>query len=188
MSCDLLTKGRVEACKDSVGGLAAVYFLPYDTVVRDQITYDGTDTDVITFLGEAPPIDIYKYELKSTSNTFEQTVNSSRDTGTTYYEQVMNLTFKKLTKEDNKELKLMAYGRPLVVVEDNNGNLFVAGLEHGMDVTGGSVVTGGAMSELSGYTLTLTGQEKVPANFLIPATGTTIAEKVVALGFNIVAS
>ena len=100
----------------------------------------------------------------------------------------MNLTFKKLTKEDNKELKLMAYGRPLVVVEDNNGNLFVAGLEHGMDVTGGSVVTGGAMSELSGYTLTLTGQEKVPANFLIPATGTTIAEKVVALGFNIVAS
>ena len=65
MSCDLLTKGRVEACKDSVGGLAAVYFLPYDTVVRDQITYDGTDTDVITFLGEAPPIDIYKYELKA---------------------------------------------------------------------------------------------------------------------------
>ena len=35
-----------------------------------------------------------------------------------------------------------------------------------MDVTGGTIVTGGAMGDLSGYTLTLTGMEKVPANFL----------------------
>jgi len=35
-----------------------------------------------------------------------------------------------------------------------------------MDVTGGTIVTGGAMNELSGYTLTLTGMEKAPANFL----------------------
>lgn len=35
-----------------------------------------------------------------------------------------------------------------------------------MDVSGGTVVTGGAMGDLSGYTLTLTGMEKLPANFL----------------------
>jgi hypothetical protein len=60
----------------------------------------------------------------------------------------------------------MAYGRPHVIVEDNNGNFFLAGLEHGCDVTGGTIVTGAAMGDLSGYTLTLTGMEKVPANFL----------------------
>jgi len=64
------------------------------------------------------------------------------------------------------QIKLLAYGRPHVVVEDNNGNLFLAGLEHGCDVTGGTIVTGTAMSDLSGYTLTLTGMEKKPANFL----------------------
>ena len=39
-------------------------------------------------------------------------------------------------------------------------------LEHGADVSGGTIVTGTAMSDLSGYTLTLTGMEKAPANFL----------------------
>jgi hypothetical protein len=72
----------------------------------------------------------------------------------------------------------MAYGRPNVIVEDNNGNFFLAGLEHGMDVTGGTIVTGGAMGDLSGYTLTLTGMEKVPANFL----GDTLS----AVGFTVV--
>ncbi len=44
--------------------------------------------------------------------------------------------------------------------------MFLAGLDHGMDVTGGTIVTGGAMGDLSGYTLTLTGMEAVPANFI----------------------
>ena len=72
----------------------------------------------------------------------------------------------------------MSYSRPHVVVEDNNGNLFLAGLEYGMDVTGGTIVTGGAMADLSGYTLSLTGMEKVPANFL----GGTMS----AVGFTVV--
>jgi hypothetical protein len=63
-------------------------------------------------------------------------------------------------------LKLLAYGRPQVIVEDNNGNFFLAGLKFGMDVTGGTIVTGGAMGDLSGYTMTLTAQEPVPANFI----------------------
>jgi hypothetical protein len=61
---------------------------------------------------------------------------------------------------------LLSYSRPHVIVEDNNGNAFLAGLEYGMDVTGGTIVTGAAMNEMSGYTLTLTGMEKLPANFL----------------------
>jgi hypothetical protein len=50
---------------------------------------------------------------------------------------------------------------------NNNGNFFWCGLEHGMDVTGGTIVTGAAMGDLSGYTLVLSGQENVPANFII---------------------
>ena len=60
----------------------------------------------------------------------------------------------------------MAYSRPNVIVEDNNGNLFLCGLDYGMEVTGGTIVTGAAMGDLSGYTLELKGMEKVPANFL----------------------
>jgi hypothetical protein len=172
MACDL-SLGRLEVCKDSVGGLKNVYFVNYGDL--GAITYDVTNSDVIDAIAGTP--DAYKYELKGAS-TFTQNINSSRENGTTFFEQVLELTFKKLTIKDHKELKLMAYGRPNVIVEDNNGNFFLAGLEHGMDVTGGTIVTGGAMGDLSGYTLTLTGMEKVPANFL----GDTLS----AVGFTVV--
>lgn len=171
MSCDI-SLGRIEPCKDSVGGLKAVYFVNYGDATG--YTYDATNTDVIDAVAGTPVA--YKYDLKGAS-TFTQNVNSSRENGTTFYEQVLELTFKKLSIVDNKQLKLMAYGRPQVIVEDNNGNLFYAGLKHGMDVTGGTIVTGGAMGDLSGYTLTLTGMEPVPANFLgdtLTAAGFTV--------------
>jgi hypothetical protein len=160
MSCDL-TLGRKEVCKDSVGGLNAVYFVNFGDM--GAITYDSTNTDVIDAIAGTP--DAFKYELKGAS-TFTQNINSSREAGTTFFEQVLELTFKKLTPKDHKELKLLSFARPHVIVEDYNGNFFLAGLEHGCDVTGGTIVTGGAMADLSGYTLTLTGMERVPANFL----------------------
>lgn len=160
MSCDL-TLGRKEVCKDSVGGLNAVYFVNFGDM--GAITYDATNTDVIDAVAGTP--DAFKYELKGAS-TFTQNINSSREAGTTFFEQVLELTFKKLTPKDHKELKLLSFARPHVIVEDYNGNFFLAGLEHGCDVTGGTIVTGGAMADLSGYTLTLTGMERVPANFL----------------------
>ena len=107
----------------------------------------------------------FKYELKGNSS-FEQTVTSSRENGTTFFEQTLNLTLHKLSKEDNKEIKLLAYGRPHVAVEDYNGNVFVMGLEHGSEVTGGTIVTGAAMADLSGYTLSFSAQEVKPANFV----------------------
>ena len=161
MACNL-TKGRLEPCKDVVGGLKAVYFTDFGdlgtvTKVDDEIT-DLSGTFVA-----------YKYDLKGGSS-FEQAITSSRENGTTYFEQTLNLTLKKLSKEDNKEIKLLAYGRPHVAVEDYNGNVFVMGLEHGAEVTGGTIVTGAAMGDLSGYTLTFVGQEVQPANFVAAPT------------------
>ena len=162
MACDL-TKGRKEPCKDVVGGIKAVYFMDYGDIT---IAYDSTDTDVVDDLGT---VTAFKYEIKGNSS-FEQTITSSRENGTTFFDQTLNLTLKKLTVQDHKELKLMSYGRPHVVIHDYNGNAFLMGAEHGSEVTGGTIVTGAAMGDLSGYTLTLNAQEQVPANFLEGAT------------------
>jgi hypothetical protein len=160
MACDL-TKGRKEPCKDVVGGIKNIYISDFGDYTA--VTYDTTDTDVVDSVGTS--VASFKYEVKGNSS-FEQTINASRENGTTFFEQTLNLTLKKLTKEDNKELKLLAYGRPHIVVEDYNENLFIMGLENGADVSGGTIVTGAAMGDLSGYTLTFTAQEKVPANFI----------------------
>ena len=161
MACDL-TKGRKEPCKDVVGGLKAVYFTDFG----DYGTVTQTDDEITDMTGT---FTAFKYELKGNSS-FEQAITSSRENGTTFFDQTLTLTLKKLSKEDNKELKLLAFGRPHVVVEDYNGNAFVMGAEHGAEVTGGSISTGAAMGDLSGYTLTLAASELQPANFLEGAT------------------
>lgn len=160
MPCDI-SLGRIEPCKTSTGGLKAVYFVNWGDATG--YTYDSTDTDVIDAVTGTPSA--YKYEIKGNSS-FEQTITSSRENGTTFFEQTLSVTLKKLSIADHKQIKLLAYGRPQVIVEDTNGNFFYAGLQHGMEVSGGTIVTGAAMGDLSGYTLTLTGQEPVPANFL----------------------
>jgi hypothetical protein len=173
MAC-VLTKGRNEPCKDVVGGITSVYFADFGTL--GAITYDVSDTDVIDSFGGTP--DWFEFKLKGNSS-FEQAVNSSRENGTTFYEQTLNLTFKKMSKQTHNELKLLAYARPHVIVEDNNGNKFLMGLEYGAEVSGGSIATGAAMGDLSGYTLTFTAQEKIPANFVdatIAADASTISD------------
>ena len=161
MACDL-SLGRKEPCKDSVGGLKNCYFVNFGAITG--VTYNGTNTDVIDEV-TGTSLNAYKYELKGT-NVLEQPITSSRENGTTFFEQSLKLQLKKLTPKDHKELKLLTYARPYVIVEDHNGNLFLCGLENGMEVTGGTITTGTAMGDLSGYTLELKGMEKVPANFL----------------------
>ena len=181
MACDL-SLGRKEPCKDVVGGIKAVYFTDFG----DLGTVTETDDQITDLSGT---FTAFKYEVKGNSS-FEQNITSSRENGTTFFEQTLNLTLHKLSKEDNKELKLLAYGRPHVAVEDYNGNVFVMGLQHGADVSGGTIVTGAAMGDLSGYTLTLTGMEVKPANFVAsptsidPYAGMTSATVTVTPGTN----
>ena len=184
MACDL-TLGRKEPCKDVVGGIKNIYFVDFG----DLGTVTLTDDEITNITGDSGDLTCFKYEVKGNSS-LEQTVNASRENGTTFYEQTLNLTLKKLSKEDNKELKLLAYGRPHVVVEDYNGNFMMVGLEHGADVSGGTIVTGAAMGDLSGYTLTLTGMETKPANFVSsptaadPYAGMSSATVTVTVGTN----
>jgi len=165
MACDL-TAGRLLPCKDVVGGIKALYLFNYGIVV--------TGTDAVTDIkatGGVNAASAYKYVVKGLTG-FEETVNSSRDTGSTFWEQTLSLTLTKLDLTTRTELEIMAAGRPIVVAHDFNGNAFVLGAANGMEVSGGTTVSGQAKGDLSGYTLTLVGQETVPAPFV---TGSTVA-------------
>jgi len=171
MACTL-TAGRTEPCKEQVGGIDRIYFINFDSdttgVFDSAITWENTGSylggDGITSLTGTPSA--FEYEVKG-ATSFTQNINSDRATGTTFYEQVLEVTLKQLSAADHKEIALLAKARPQVIVKDNNGNYFLAGFEHGMDVTGGTVVTGTEMGDLSGYTLTLTGTERMPAPFIV---------------------
>lgn len=171
MSCELTT-GRLKPCKDAVGGIRKIHFVDFgdlgdvtlasdsDTANPDNVTDIGGDAGALTY---------HTYDVKGNSS-LETNIQSSLENGTTFFEQVLNITLHKLSKEDNKELKLMAYGRPHVFVETFDGSLLLVGREHGAEVTGGTAVTGTAMGDLQGYTLTLTANEVTMPNFVDGAT------------------
>jgi hypothetical protein len=170
MSCDI-SHGRIEPCKDAVGGLKNLYILNYGLYDETDITYDTTVgyEDQITAITLPALSSIYKFELKGT-NSFEQTITSSRENGTTFFEQVLTVMLKKQDAITHKQIKLLSYGRPNIIVENNNGQYFIAGLLRGMDVTAGTISNGTALGDMNGYSLTFTGQEATPANFLDAAT------------------
>ena len=169
MSCDL-SIGRIEPCKDKIGGIDAVYFINDGEITG--YTFDATNTDAIeTVTGT---IRAYKYDVKGENNSFEQTVVSSRENGTTYWEQKLTINLKVLSIVDHKELKLLCYGNPHVIVRDNNDNFFLMGKKFGADVTGGTISTGAAMGDMTGYSLELTAKEPLPANFFEATTETAL--------------
>ena len=176
MAC-LLTKSRAEVCKEFVGGIKSIYFINYnDNATNTSLvpTYSvtaGQEDSIATITGAT---NLYKYDLKG-ANSFEQTITSSRENGTTFVEQTLTFTIKGLDATTTKQMKLLAWGRPHVVIKTNANNFFLAGLEHGMDVTTGLIANGTAMGDLNGYTLTLVGQEAIPANHLL-VTGTTFSD------------
>ena len=159
MACDI-SAGRLEPCKDSVGGLKAVYFVNYDADIYTDATITSGE---ITEFGSA--ITLYKFDLKGANNSFDETNENSRDNGTSFWTQTGTLVLKKQDLATQSELKLLAYGRPLVVVEDYNGNFRMAGFENGCEVTV-NTASGAAMGDLNGYNITFTGTEKEPASFI----------------------
>ncbi len=170
MSCDI-ANGRLEACKDSVSGLDAIYIINYGDYNPDpaalggDVTYSATAglEDVITEITNVATV--YKFELKG-ANSFEQTIQTSRDNGTTFFEQALTIQLKRQDAATHKTIKLLAYGRPHIIVRTRGNQFFIAGLQRGCDVTAGTVSSGSAMGDFSGYNLTFTGMENVPANFL----------------------
>lgn len=160
MAC-LLTTGRSLGCKSKVGGLKNIYFADYGTLGAAEIV----DGEIIVLDGLTT--EWFKYEIKGAS-TLENTITSSRENGTTFYTQNLNITLPILDKATQEEIKLLSVSRPHVAVEDYNGNFFLVGLENGAEVTGGTIVTGAAMGDLSGFTLVFEGQEKAPAYFVTP--------------------
>lgn len=157
MACNLTT-GRELPCKDSVGGIKAVYLADYGTLGTLTVT-----SGEVTAISGTPTL--YQFDVKGNSS-LDQAITSSRENGTTFYEQTLNLTLTKLDVATQQEIILMAKARPHIFVEDYNGNYFLVGAVHGADVSGGTIVTGAAMGDLSGFTLVFSAQETLPAYFV----------------------
>ena len=118
-----------------------------------------------------------EYELKGTSK-LTQEITSSRENGTTFVTQTLTLDLAGGDQATNNEIKLLAYGRPHVIVQDNYGSAWLVGRMRGADLTSGTLDMGAAYGDKYGYTLTFVAMENEYASFL---SGSTLANAFVGL-------
>ena len=161
MPC-LISSGRKIPCKSAVGGIKNIFFADFGTL-GDATIVAG---EITAFSGTP---DWFQFDIKNSATTLETAITSDRNNGTTFYDTTVSMTLTFQDKATQEQLKLLAVARPHVCVEDYNNNYFVVGLLNGGDVNGGTIATGGAMGDLTGYTLTVNAQEVNPPFFVTPA-------------------
>ena len=161
MACENLSKGRLNPCK-TVGGLKNIYFVNFDSAVYAAMTQDA-DEQITAF---ATVQTLYKYELRGAQSIDEANENNA-DSGSSFWTATGTVTLKAQDLATRKELKLMSYGRPMVITEDFNGIFKLFGSQNGCDVAV-NTASGAAMGDFNGYNLTITATEKEPAFFVDP--------------------
>ena len=169
MAC-LITSGRIEPCKDSLGGLKNVYFINENIDSSNLIYYNPflpipVVTEDIYYVQNISSL--YKFELKSNENVYDQEIVTSRENGTTFFRQTLTIKLKKQDIATHNAIKTLAYAKPRILVENNEGQFFLVGMFRGCDLTAGSINNGGALGDFSGYSMTFQGEELEPSPFIL---------------------
>lgn len=168
-SC-LATSSINLSCAANVGGITKAY------VVAGSITGEtrNGDDEILTLSGSG---NIYTYEVQKQTSQMTETLNSSLENGTTFYQQDLVLSFHKIESEKRNQLKLLAQNRGLkMFVEDNNGTIYYLGDDFGGGYTSaGSTMTGTAFGDKNGYELTFTFFGNEPAPILAGALSSVVS-------------
>ena len=154
MACEL-TAGFLLDCKDTIGGIKAIYLQQHADFLSG-VSVDGSTQEIDAL----PTADVYKYICPKHTGSFTEEVASSVENGTIFYTQTVTATFFKLTAARRKQLELVAKNRLVVFVQDNNDNIWMVGRFDGAEVTAMTTATGVAKGDLNGYTITFTAEEK----------------------------
>tara|TARA_R110000824_G_scaffold243613_3_gene432365 strand:+ start:16 stop:546 length:531 start_codon:yes stop_codon:yes gene_type:complete len=162
MSCSILQKGRNLPCLKSVGGIKSIILVDFGDLGTLSVTGAEVTTISTTPAG-------YRYLVKPGSSGMEETITASAENGTVYYDQNVTIQLQKLDKETQSELQDVAKGNPHVFVEDFNSNTFLVGAYNGADVSAGTIGTGTALADFTGFSMTFTAQETLPAFFCASA-------------------
>ena len=165
-----ITAGRLlNNCKNQRGGVKNLYFANYASYDFGISGQSVTDLSTLT--------EVFKYEVKATTNALTETGTSSEDNGTYLVTQSLAVTLPKLAADLQAQVQLICQGRPFVFVEDYNGNIMLLGATNGT-MSNCTKATGAAGGDLSGYTLTITAEEGSLSPFLDSSAKTELFEAI----------
>ena len=153
MSCALTTGFSLD-CRNSNGGIEAVYF----TEIENKATLSATSSVIDTFTLDTGK-QFFKYDLRKKTSIFEQNIQVNNENGTVFYEQTLSVKLDKMETTKRNEILLLAQNNLMVIIKDNNGKYWLMGETRGALLNGGKGSTGTAYGDMSGFELTFMGEE-----------------------------
>ncbi len=169
-----ISKGRGYFCGGQVGGIKRIFLANYYgsepiwNVVTDATTNFGEVTDI--WCGDAFSSEkdgeqsFYVFDLDRQSSSFNQTIITGKG-GAVAYQTELELHLSHDSQESWMRMQNIVEGLWQVIIEDNNGVYYLAGVENGIEVSGGSYAHGGdvAYGDYVGYIVNMIGAEPNPA-------------------------
>ena len=152
MACNLTAAVGLN-CKDTVGGIKAIYFSDFQVSGYAGMTFvagalDGIDTAQT----------VYRYDVQPNTASLTTTV-TNEPAGSASYDSALEVTLNILKQSTSEELQRLIQTRVFAYILDANDNVYCIGLQNGCTVTAGTFVTGAARADMQGYTLTVTAGE-----------------------------
>ena len=181
MSC-LITGGYSLPCK-SISGIQAVYIAGWNgpgttytlgttsQVNMNQITaFSGVTSSYAGMAGSL----YYTFLQDSEQGSFVETGNTNVTAGTSYNDQVIEITLYNPTQTLNDQVNALMRGRWRIIILDQNGNYFLCGQVNPINVTALAAGSGKAYGDNSGYVITFTGKEYSLATQVTTAAAATV--------------
>ena len=167
MACTITLAGRGTSCRNSLGGIKAVFIKQWDDGMWSPVSAGATPGVVSaeTFL---------TFDILRNSGSFNTAVTASTENGTVFFEETLELVFGGAkTAADANQISELCKDRLAIFVQDRNDEYWVMGLTHGCLVTAGSVDSGVAPGDNNGFKLTIMAEELLPPPVLTNGTTAT---------------
>ena len=109
-------------------------------------------------------LDFYQFDLDRQTSSFNQTITTGGG-GAINYEQALDVHMSHDSQESWARMQNVTEGVFQVIILDNNGVYYLAGVDNGISVTGGTYAHGGdvAFTDYVGYIMQMIGSEPFPA-------------------------
>jgi hypothetical protein len=151
MSC-AITEGFALDCRDSVGGIQALYI-----IAKANVTAYTAASGTVSAITKSSVF--YKYELEEENSMAQSVMTGNRQNGTLFFAQEVTAIFQKLTYQTRDKLKTLGKNRLVIIVKDNNGKFWIMGKDRGLMINTSTAATGTAMGDLNGTTVVFGGNE-----------------------------
>jgi hypothetical protein len=123
MPC-VLTQGFTLDCRDSIGGVKAVWF-----IAHANVTAVTQASGVVTAITDTS--NWYKYNLVKNTASLTENITGTVENGTVQYAPELNIIINKMMANTRNEILLLAQNTLMAIVQDQNNKYWLIGLQNG---------------------------------------------------------